>query len=143
MSLSVVIKTNDALILATDSLLTIRQPSTDGTPRFCFIPHAQKLFALGAPHSHIAVSFVGSAAYGVRSAGDLVREFSREQSVRKTVEAVARDLHAFLSAKSAVTEVKAYSILISRICLSSTMKDTGRLRPCLGAFKSRGIPVVT
>lgn len=80
-------------------MLTIKRRIASGEVETCFLNHADKLWPLASPLSNIAVSFFGTATAGIRSAGDLIREWSRGQTTYKEVETVARELHAFISSK--------------------------------------------
>lgn len=99
MSLSIAIKTSGGLILAVDSRLTVARPKPGGGHDHCFLDCGSKVWLLGPPNPSVAVSFYGSTASGLRSATDLIAEFGREQTQRKDVEVLARELHAFLMSR--------------------------------------------
>lgn len=96
MSLSISIKTPEGLVLASDSRLSIVQTNGTPLPDTAFFDSGAKVFCLAPPNTHVACSYVGTAAAGVRSVGSLVREYGESVGVRKTVEEIARELHARL-----------------------------------------------
>ncbi len=96
MSLSISIKTPEGLVLASDSRLSIVQTNGTPLPDTAFFDSGAKVFCLAPPNTHVACSYVGTAAAGVRSVGSLVREYGEGVGVRKTVEEIARELHARL-----------------------------------------------
>lgn len=95
MSLSVVFKTPDGLVLASDSRLTI----TNGhnVQQLRFVDCAQKALALGSPNPAVALTFVGGATGGVRSVRSLLEEWRAAQTKRKTVEELAQELKGYLA----------------------------------------------
>ena len=97
MSLALVFKTPEGIVLCTDSRLTVAQPKAGGMPDLCFLDSATKLWALGPPNPGVAVAFYGTAATGIRSVGSLIKEWAAGQGQRKPVEQIARELHAWLS----------------------------------------------
>ena len=101
LSISVTIKTPAAIVLATDSRLTMTLTHGDGRREDCQNDWAQKVWVPGPPTPSLAVSFFGDAniAGGLRQLGELVTEWSRGQGTRKTVEEAARELHTFLKPK--------------------------------------------
>lgn len=96
MSLLIAVKTPEAIVICSDSRLSVSQANGTPLPDTAFFDSGVKVFILSPPNNFCAVGFVGQAASGVRSVGSLLREYGEAVGVRKTVEEIARDLHGKL-----------------------------------------------
>ena len=76
--------------------MSVAKPNGTPLPDTAYFDAGAKTFVLAPPNTHVACSFVGTAAAGVRSVGSLIREYGEGVGVRKTVEEIARELHARL-----------------------------------------------
>lgn len=96
MSLAVSLKTPEGIILSADSRLSVSKPNGTPLPDTAYFDSGAKVFVLAPPNNAVAISFVGTAAAGVRSVGSLLREYGEAVGVRKTVEEISRELHSKL-----------------------------------------------
>ncbi len=75
MSLAVVIKAPEGLVLAAESRLTITSQTPDQPPVHVNFDNATKLFAFGSPHHTLGVVTYGQAAIRLRTAQSFLPEF--------------------------------------------------------------------
>lgn len=76
MSLGIVIKSPEGIVLAAESRVTLTINGTQGKPaHFVNYDNATKLFSFNPPHNHIGVVTYGLAAIGQRTAHSFVPEF--------------------------------------------------------------------
>ena len=84
MSLGVVIKGPEGLVLAADSRVTLEARQQNGAPIPVNFDNATKLLAFSKPHKHVGAVTYGMAAIGVRTAHSYLPEF--EVWLRKELE---------------------------------------------------------
>ena len=97
MSLGIVIKSPEGIVLAAESRVTLTVNGPDGKPSHMVnFDNATKLFSFKAPHNHIGVVTYGQAAIGQRTAHSFVPEFeSTLPDERQTVAEMAQRISDF------------------------------------------------
>ena len=98
MSLGIVIKSPEGIVLAAESRVTLTVNGQNGQPSHMVnFDNATKLFSFKAPHNHIGVVTYGQAAIGQRTAHSFVPEFeSTLPEERLTVAEMAQRISDFL-----------------------------------------------
>src|SRR5690606_18465730 len=97
MSLGIVIKSPEGIVLAAESRVTLTVNGQNGQPSHMVnFDNATKLFSFKAPHNHIGVVTYGQAAIGQRTAHSFVPEFeSTLPDERLTVADMAQRISDF------------------------------------------------
>ena len=97
MSLGIVIKSPEGIVLAAESRVTLTVNGLNGQPSHMVnFDNATKLFSFKAPHNHIGVVTYGQAAIGQRTAHSFVPEFeSTLPNERLTVAEMAQRISNF------------------------------------------------
>jgi len=75
MSLGIVIKGPEGLVLAADSRVTLGAQPPQGPPIFVNFDNVTKLLSFGEPHIHVGAVTYGNAVIGLRTASSFVPEF--------------------------------------------------------------------
>jgi len=100
MSLGVVIKGPEGVVLATDSRITLEaQKKGGGPPIQVNFDNATKLLSLSKPHNYVGCVTYGTAVIGSRTAHSFIPEFEQKALAKKgerlTVEKYSKELSAF------------------------------------------------
>ena len=96
MSLGIVIKGPEGLVLAAESRLTLTATPPNAPPLHVGFDNATKVFGFGAPNSAVGVVTYGAGAIGLRSAYSLVPEFEAQLPAEQlAVAEFADNLSAF------------------------------------------------
>jgi hypothetical protein len=81
MSLGIVIKSPEGIVLAAESRVTLTINGAQGQPsHFVNYDNATKLFSFCSPHNHVGVVTYGLAAIGQRTAHSFVPEFESTEN---------------------------------------------------------------
>lgn len=99
-SLAVVVKGPEGIVLGTDSRATVELPNAGGSVPPMTFDNATKILSLSKPHSHVGAVTYGAAAIGLRTAHSYMPEFelSLEKEDRLTVREYAVRLSEFFMA---------------------------------------------
>lgn len=99
-SLAVVVKGPEGIVLGTDSRATVDLPNTGGSVPPMTFDNATKILSFSKPHSHVGAVTYGAAAIGLRTAHSYITEFelSLEKEARLTVREYAQRLSDFFTA---------------------------------------------
>lgn len=100
MSLGMVIKAPEGIVLSAESRVTLAAQPPAGPPIHVNFDNAIKLFGFNRPHDYVGVVTYGLAAIGLRTAHSFLPEFEATlQSVRLTIADVSMQLSDFYSAQ--------------------------------------------
>jgi len=100
MSLGMVIKAPEGIVLSAESRVTLAATPPAGSPIHVNFDNATKLFGFSGPHNYVGVVTYGLAAIGLRTAHSFLPEFEATlQSERLTIEDFARELSDFYIAQ--------------------------------------------
>lgn len=101
MSLGVVIKGPEGVVLATDSRVTLEAQKKGGPSIPVNYDNATKLLSFSKPHNHVGCVTYGAAVIGLRTAHSFVPEFEQEvlavKKERLSVEEYSNELSNFFS----------------------------------------------
>jgi hypothetical protein len=101
MSLGVVIKGPEGVVLATDSRVTLEAQKKGGPPIPVNYDNATKLLTFSRPHNYVGCVTYGAAVIGLRTAHGFVAEFEQqvlaEKKERLTVVEYSNQLSSFFS----------------------------------------------
>ena len=98
MSLGVVIKGTEGIVLAADSRVTLEAQKKDSLPIPVNYDNATKLLAFSEPHNFVGTVTYGQAVIGLRTAHSFVPEFEQtvlESKTRLTIDEYATELSKF------------------------------------------------
>jgi len=99
MSLGVVIKGPECIVLATDSRVTLEAQKEGGPSISVNFDNATKLLSFSKPHNYVGCVTYGAAVIGLRTANSFVPEFEQqvlaEKKNRLTVEEYSNELSRF------------------------------------------------
>lgn len=97
MSLGIVIKAPEGLVLAAESRVTLESAAADGRPLSVTYDHAVKLLSFSEPNSWVGALTYGQALLGPRTPASFVPEFEAALPKKRLgVEEFSRRLSAFL-----------------------------------------------
>jgi hypothetical protein len=98
MSLGVVIKGPEGLVLATDSRITLQAQKRGNPPLPVNFDNATKLLAFSGPHTHVGAVTYGAAVIGSRTAHSFIPEFELE--LEKEGQSGRLEIHEYSKALS-------------------------------------------
>lgn len=100
MSLGMVIKAPEGIVLAAESRVTLSATPPAGAPIHVNFDNATKLFGFNSPHNYVGVVTYGLAAIGLRTAHSYLPEFEAIlPSTRLSIADFAQQLSAFYLAQ--------------------------------------------
>jgi len=96
MSLGMVIKAPEGIVLSAESRVTLTATPATGAPIHVSFDNATKLFGFSRPHDYVGIVTYGLAAIGLRTAHSFLPEFEATlQTVRLSIEDFAKNLSDF------------------------------------------------
>ncbi len=113
MSLGVVIKGPEGVVLATDSRVTLEAQKIGGSPIPVYFDNVTKLLSFSKPHNYVGCVTYGMAVIGQRTAHSFVPEFEQqvlsEKDKRISVEEYSKELSQFFADRWKETMPKEYN----------------------------------
>ena len=127
MSLVVVVKGPEGVVLAADTRITVTRRAPDGQSREANFDNATKILTFGKQHSNVAAVAYGQAMISGRPVHSLMPEFQRRLGVeRRQVVDYARELGEFLTDRW--VDSGAPGVGPSPVCGRDRRRDCSRVR---------------
>ena len=113
MSLGIVVKGPEGIVLASDTRVTLDRTLPDGQTVTVNFDNASKLLTLGSPHNHVAAVTFGRGTIGGRSAHSLMPEFQQTlEPAPLRVSEYAKEIGRFLADRWAAENEQGSSMFL-------------------------------